>query len=1224
MTPSEALAEARRRIAIARDCHIPWLDLGDLGLEEIPQEIGELSGLRRLALGRCELREESANSQWEWDRDRPWSSLTSVEQLRGLSGLATLDLAGCVQLTDVSVLAGLTTLTSLNLSRCEQLTDVSVLAGLTALTSLDLSWCEQLTDVSGLAGLPALTSLDLSVCRQLTDVSGLAGLPALTSLDLSWCEQLTDVSVLAGLPALTSLNLSWCEQLTDVSVLAGLTALTSLDLSWCEQLTDVSVLAGLTALTSLNLSWCEQLTDVSVLAGLTALTSLDLSWCEQLTDVSVLAGLTALTSLNLSRCKQLTDVSVLAGLTALTSLDLSWCEQLTDVSVLAGLTALTSLDLSGCKQLTDVSVLAGLPALTSLNLSRCKQLTDVSVLAGLTALTSLDLSVVRAAYGRLRVSRPDGTHLAQPEWCEQLTDVSVLAGLTALTSLNLSECEQLTDVSVLAGLPALTSLNLSWCRQLTDVSVLAGLTALTSLDLSVCKQLTDVSVLAGLTALTSLNLRWCEQLTDVSVLAGLTALTSLDLRGCVQLKAFAPIRPLLDHLTTLTLNGCLFNDLDPALCGGHDENVLHKVRAHFADAEFRAVDDAELKLFLLGNGGVGKTQLCRRLCGLDFDVSIDSTHGVEVNRFSLSLATQQTVHLNIWDFGGQDVYHGTHALFLQKHALYVILWRPEMEAGTVNDHGLVMRNRPLAYWLDFVRSVAGTEAPVLIVQSQFDDANAVPATIAAEHSDFLRARVVQASAKEDDGLERLSPELKRSVKYLLEKRPILSIGAGRVRVRDRLRKWLAADQAKPAKQQKYRTLSWKRFVKLCEKGDGDVSSPEALADFLHNTGFFIYDPKLFHGEIILDQGWALEAIYAVLHRDRSVTQLRQKRGRFTREDLGFWLWDRESHSIADQERFISMMIGCGICFRMRKLSDNGEWPEVWEYAAPDHLPTLAEFQRRYPNIELPDPQTARVAVKVDFRFLHDGLLRSLLVCLGEVGKSAADYWRYGCYFRHQESDIRIRFDSATTPDGPSAAGNITFSAWGEQGRELLERLLEEVQRLSPGQRVQPEWSSQEAGDTLRPGSAGLGPSAPDPRRRSRKAGLDSRVRHDRSARVNEDNGHGREVSESELCADCPELSSDLEGILDRAAARQSGPRQASSSEPPLPEPTRLINALSALTEGQLEAVASGLEIELADLPKRDKRSQAVEIHRRARLDGTGQRLQLLRKLIFNYNREAFN
>jgi hypothetical protein len=45
MTPSEALAEARRRIAIARDCHIPWLDLGDLGLEEIPQEIETIARL---------------------------------------------------------------------------------------------------------------------------------------------------------------------------------------------------------------------------------------------------------------------------------------------------------------------------------------------------------------------------------------------------------------------------------------------------------------------------------------------------------------------------------------------------------------------------------------------------------------------------------------------------------------------------------------------------------------------------------------------------------------------------------------------------------------------------------------------------------------------------------------------------------------------------------------------------------------------------------------------------------------------------------------------------------------------------------------------------------------------------------------------------------------------------------------------------------------------------
>ena len=111
---------------------------------------------------------------------------------------------------------------------------------------------------------------------------------------------------------------------------------------------------------------------------------------------------------------------------------------------------------------------------------------------------------------------------------------------------------------------------------------------------------------------------------------------------------------------------------------------------------------------------------------------------------------------------------------------------------------------------------------------------------------------------------------------------------------------------------------------------------------------------------------------------------------------------------------------------------------------------------------------------------------------------------------------------------------------------------------------------------------------------------------------------------SELCADCPKLSSDLQGILDRAAAGQSGPRQASSSEPPLPESVRLIDELSDLTEGQLAAVARALGIKPADLPLRDLRLQAAEIHRRADLDGTGQRLQLLRSLILYYNPEAFD
>jgi GTPase SAR1 family protein len=53
-----------------------------------------------------------------------------------------------------------------------------------------------------------------------------------------------------------------------------------------------------------------------------------------------------------------------------------------------------------------------------------------------------------------------------------------------------------------------------------------------------------------------------------------------------------------------------------------NENVLHKVRAHFEDLKSGQRHDAEVKVLFLGNGGVGKTQLCRRLRNLLFDPNV--------------------------------------------------------------------------------------------------------------------------------------------------------------------------------------------------------------------------------------------------------------------------------------------------------------------------------------------------------------------------------------------------------------------------------------------------------------------------------------------------------------------------------------------------------------------------------------------------------------------------
>src|SRR5271166_3869672 len=76
------------------------------------------------------------------------------------------------------------------------------------------------------------------------------------------------------------------------------------------------------------------------------------------------------------------------------------------------------------------------------------------------------------------------------------------------------------------------------------------------------------------------------------------------------------------------------------------------------------------------------------------------------------------VRLNLWDFGGQDIYHGSHTLFLHGQAIFLLLWNPEEEktAGNKTDP----EHRPITYWLDYLRSAAGTDNPLIIVQSQCD------------------------------------------------------------------------------------------------------------------------------------------------------------------------------------------------------------------------------------------------------------------------------------------------------------------------------------------------------------------------------------------------------------------------------------------------------------------------------------------------------------------------
>jgi internalin A len=112
--------------------------------------------------------------------------------------------------------------------------------------------------------------------------------------------------------------------------------------------------------------------------------------------------------------------------------------------------------------------------------------------------------------------------------------------------------------------------------------------------------------------------------------------------------------------------------------------------------------------------------------------------------------------------------------------------------------------------------------------------------------------------------------------------------------------------------------------------------PSALLDFLHHNGVVFYRSGLFGNRIVLDQNWALEAIYAIFDRKKILPLLRGY-GRFSRADLEALIWS--NYKPKEQKVFLGMMENCGICFRVRELPraplEDQLWGEdkEWEYIA---------------------------------------------------------------------------------------------------------------------------------------------------------------------------------------------------------------------------------------------------------------------------------------------------
>jgi hypothetical protein len=157
------------------------------------------------------------------------------------------------------------------------------------------------------------------------------------------------------------------------------------------------------------------------------------------------------------------------------------------------------------------------------------------------------------------------------------------------------------------------------------------------------------------------------------------------------------------------VDNCLLTNPPPEIVQQGNDAILN----YFRERTVGEVDHLyEAKMLILGEGGAGKTSLLRRLYQPDqpLPTEKESTKGISIYQHEFKLSTGRRFRLNVWDFGGQEIYHATHQFFLTRHSLYLLVDDTRKDHKSVSDEGF-------KYWLDLI-DVFGGHSPVLIFQNE--------------------------------------------------------------------------------------------------------------------------------------------------------------------------------------------------------------------------------------------------------------------------------------------------------------------------------------------------------------------------------------------------------------------------------------------------------------------------------------------------------------------------
>jgi internalin A len=393
----------------------------------------------------------------------------------------------------------------------------------------------------------------------------------------------------------------------------------------------------------------------------------------------------------------------------------------------------------------------------------------------------------------------------------------------------------------------------------------------------------------------------------------------------------------------------------------------------------------EAKLLILGEGGAGKTTLAKKIHDRNYQLhdQEESTKGIDVIQWQFKFNKNKEFRVNIWDFGGQEIYHATHQFFLTKRSLYILVADSRKE------------DTDFYYWLNVVELLSGN-SPLLIVKNEKQDRKREinESELRGEFNNLKETLATNLS--NNRGLAAILTQIKHSIRTLPH------VGT------ELPKTWVKVREALEQDSRNY--INLEKYLQICQ--DNGFTRREdkfQLSGYLHDLGVCLHfqEDDLLIKTVILKPTWGTDAVYKVLDNPQVI----QKQGKFTRNDLNF-IWHEDKYCDMCPE-LLRLMMNFKLCYEIPGLSGT--------YIAPQ---LLTPNQPKYDWYELDN-----LLLRYEYEFMPKGILTRFIVEMHNYIEKQATVWKRGVVlikdgaraevielYRYHKGEIRIRISGKRKRD----------------------------------------------------------------------------------------------------------------------------------------------------------------------------------------------------------------